>query len=75
MATAARPRWSSPGRKSWPDLIHALLHLLQRVLHVGALGERELISLPPRMDRECTRVTPCTTLTASSIGRVIENST
>ena len=33
------------------------------------------VSLPPRIDRDCTRVTPGTMLTASSIGRVMLNST
>ncbi len=32
-------------------------------------------SVPPRMARDCTRVTPATTLTASSMGRVMLNST
>jgi hypothetical protein len=34
-----------------------------------------VVSLPPRIDRDCTRVTPGTMLTASSIGRVMLNST
>ena len=34
-----------------------------------------LISAAPRIDRDCTRVTPGTMLTASSIGRVTLNST
>ncbi len=34
-----------------------------------------LISAPPRIERERTRRTPGTTLTASSIGRVTLNST
>lgn len=33
------------------------------------------ISLDPRIDREWTRITPGTTLTASSIGRVTLNTT
>ena len=33
------------------------------------------ISLAPRMDRDCTRVTPGTTLTASSMGCVTANTT
>ena len=33
------------------------------------------VSLPPRIERDCTRVTPGTMLTASSIGRVMLNST
>ena len=33
------------------------------------------VSLPPRIDRDCTRVTPGTMLTTSSIGRVMPNST
>ncbi len=31
------------------------------------------VSLPDRIDRDCTRVTPGTMLTASSIGRVTVN--
>ena len=34
-----------------------------------------LVSLPPRMARDCTRVTPGTTFTVSSMGRVMLNST
>ena len=33
------------------------------------------VSLPPRITRDCTRVTPGTMLTASSIGRVTPKST
>ena len=33
------------------------------------------VSLPPRIDRDCTRVTPGMMLIASSIGRVMLNST
>ena len=33
------------------------------------------VSLPPRIERDCTRVTPGTMLIASSIGRVMLNTT
>ena len=34
-----------------------------------------LTSVPPRIDRDWTRITPGTTLTASSSGRVMPNNT
>ena len=41
---------------------------------ISVVGEKStLISVPPRMERDLTRVTPGTMLMASSIGRVTAN--
>ena len=43
---------------------------------MSVVGENLMfVSLPPRIDRDCTRVTPGMMLIASSIGRVMLNST
>ncbi len=69
-ATAcARPRCPA-GRQIRSDLIDARLHLLQRVNHVRAAAEgHDRFRAAAECARDCTRVTPGTMLTASSIGR------
>src|SRR2546429_3653346 len=55
--------WSTRARTSWSALT------------ISVVGEKStLISVPPRMVRDLTRVTPGTMLTASSMGRDTVNS-